>query len=293
MNRENENVMKKNWILLLVMGLMVVSCTNVKESKEYKELQAQRDSLMMSSAGVESEAAEMMEVISEVEANFARIREAEKYIATQSAQGGEMTQDTRQRVQENFRMINEILQRNKAQLEQLNRKQSAGSKEIASLKNTISRLNAEMLESSNRMAELQNELALKDEQIALLAEDVTALAQEAEQQSAIIREQDKSLHTAYYVFGTASELKEQKILSGGFLQQTRVLQDTFNQEYFLKIDIREVNQIPLYAPKGKLWSTHPEGTYEFVKGDDANLTFVITDTQRFWSLTKYLIIEVS
>ncbi len=292
MNRENENVMKKNWILLLVMGLMVVSCTNVKESKEYKELQAQRDSLMMSSAGVESEAAEMMEVISEVEANFARIREAEKYIATQSAQGGEMTQDTRQRVQENFRMINEILQRNKAQLEQLNRKQSAGSKEIASLKNTISRLNAEMLESSNRMAELQNELALKDEQIALLAEDVTALAQEAEQQSAIIREQDKSLHTAYYVFGTASELKEQKILSGGFLQQTRVLQDTFNQEYFLKIDIREVTQIPLYAPKGKLWSTHPEGTYEFVKGDDANLTFVITDTQRFWSLTKYLIIEV-
>jgi len=293
MNRENENVMKKNWILLLVMGLMVVSCTNVKESKEYKELQAQRDSLMMSSTGVESEAAEMMEVISEVEANFARIREAEKYIATQSAQGGEMTQDTRQRVQENFRMINEILQRNKAQLEQLNRKQSAGSKEIASLKNTISRLNAEMLESSNRMAELQNELALKDEQIALLAEDVTALAQEAEQQSATIREQDKSLHTAYYVFGTASELKEQKILSGGFLQQTRVLQDTFNKEYFLKIDIREVTQIPLYAPKGKLWSTHPEGTYEFVKGDDANLTFVITDTQRFWSLTKYLIIEVN
>lgn len=190
-------------------------------------------------------------------------------------------------------MINEILQRNKAQLEQLNRKQSAGSKEIASLKNTINRLNAEMRESSSRLAELQAELARKDEQIALLAEDITALAQEAEQQSVTIREQDKSLHTAYYVFGTASELKEQKILSGGFLQQTRVLQDTFNKEYFLKIDIREVTQIPLYAPKGKLWSTHPEGTYQFVKGDDGNLTFLITDTQRFWSLTKYLIVEVN
>ena len=285
--------MKKNWIMLLVMGLIVVSCTNVKESKEYKELQAQRDSLLMRSAGAESEASEMMAVISEVEANFAKIREAEKYIATQSAQGGEMTQDTKQRVEDNFQMINEILQRNKEQLEQLNRRQSAGSREIASLKNTISRLNAEMLESSNRLAQLQEELAQKDEQIALLAEDVTALAQEAEQQSATIREQEKTLHTAYYVFGTASELKEQKILSGGFLQQTRVLQDTFNKEYFLKIDIREVTQIPLYAPKGKLWSTHPEGTYEFVKGDDGNLTFVITDTQRFWSLTKFLIIEVN
>ncbi|HOO95245.1 MAG TPA: hypothetical protein PLH60_00105 [Proteiniphilum sp.] len=285
--------MKKNWFLFLVMGLIVVSCTNVKESKEYKELQAQRDSLLMRSTGAESEAAEMMAVISEVEANFAKIREAEKYIATQSAQGGEMTQDTKQRVQDNFQMINEILQRNKAQLEQLNRKQSAGSREIVSLKNTISRLNAEMLESSNRLTQLQEELAQKDEQIALLAEDVTALAQEAEQQSVTIREQEKTLHTAYYVFGTAGELKEQKILSGGFLQQTRVLQDTFNKEYFLKIDIREVTQIPLYAPKGKIWSTHPEGTYEFVKGDDGNLTFVITDTQRFWSLTKFLIIEVN
>lgn len=285
--------MKKNWFLFLVMGLIVVSCTNVKESKEYKELQAQRDSLLMRSTGAESEAAEMMAVISEVEANFAKIREAEKYIATQSAQGGEMTQDTKQRVEDNFQMINEILQRNKEQLEQLNRRQSAGSREIASLKNTISRLNAEMLESSNRLAQLQEELAQKDEQIALLAEDVTALAQEAEQQSATIREQEKTLHTAYYVFGTAGELKEQKILSGGFLQQTRVLQDTFNKEYFLKIDIREVTQIPLYAPKGKIWSTHPEGTYEFVKGDDGNLTFVITDTQRFWSLTKFLIIEVN
>ncbi|QRX64502.1 hypothetical protein JS578_04455 [Dysgonomonadaceae bacterium zrk40] len=285
--------MKKNWIMFLVMGLIVVSCTNVKESKEYKELQAQRDSLLMRSTGAESEASEMMAVISEVEANFAKIREAEKYIATQSAQGGEMTQDTKQRVQDNFQMINEILQRNKEQLEQLNRKQSAGSREIVSLKNTISRLNAEMLESSNRLTQLQEELARKDEQIALLAEDVTALAQEAEQQSATIREQEKTLHTAYYVFGTAGELKEQKILSGGFLQQTRVLEDTFNKEYFLKIDIREVTQIPLYAPKGKLWSTHPEGTYEFVKGDDGNLTFVITDTQRFWSLTKFLIIEVN
>jgi DNA repair exonuclease SbcCD ATPase subunit len=284
--------MKKNWILLLVTGLFVVSCTNVKESKEYKELQAQRDSLLLRSAGTESEAAEMMAVISEVEANFAKIREAENYLSTQSAQGGEMTQDTKERVQENFKMINEILHRNKTQLEQLNRKQSEGRKEIASLKNTISRLNTEMRESSNRLVALREELSRKDEQIALLSEDVTALALEAERQSETIQEQDKTLHTAYYVFGSASELKDQKILSGGFLQQTRVLQDTFNKEYFLKIDIRKVTEIPLYAPKGKLWSTHPEGTYEFVKGDDGNLTFLITDTQRFWSLTKYLIIEV-
>jgi hypothetical protein len=64
--------MKKIWILFLVMGL-IVSCTNVKESKEYKELQAQRDSLLLQSSDSEREAAEMMSVISDVEANFEKI----------------------------------------------------------------------------------------------------------------------------------------------------------------------------------------------------------------------------
>ena len=277
---------------MLIVGL-IVSCTNVKESKEYKEIQAQRDSLLMLSAGTQQEAAEMMAVISEVEANFAKIREAENYISTQSAQSGEMSQDTKDRVNENFKMISDILQRNKKQLDELNKKQSGSNKEISSLKNTINRLNNEMKESAVRLTELQNQLSLKDEQIAQLSQDVTSLAYETQQQSTTIREQDKTLHTAYYVFGTGNELKDQKILSGGFLQQTRVMKDTFNKDYFLQIDIRDVTEIPLYAPKGKLWSTHPEGTYEFVKGSDGNLVFRITDTQRFWSLTKYLIIEVN
>jgi DNA repair exonuclease SbcCD ATPase subunit len=284
--------MKKVWLGIFLLGL-IVSCTNVKETKEYKELQAQRDSLLMQSAGTQQEAAEMMAVISEVEANFAKIREAEKYISTQSAQSGEMSQDTKNRVNENFKMISEILQRNKQQLAELNKKQSSSNKEILALKNTITRLNNEMKESSSRLVELQNQLSLKDEQIAQLSQDMTALAMESEQQSAVIQDQDRTLHTAFYVFGTGSELKDQKILSGGFLQQTRVMKDTFNKDYFLQIDIREVTQIPLYAPKGKLWSTHPEGTYEFVKGSDNNLVLHITDTQRFWSLTKYLIIEVN
>lgn len=284
--------MKKVWLGMFLLGL-IVSCTNVKETKEYKELQAQRDSLLMQSAGTQQEAAEMMAVISEVEANFAKIREAEKYISTQSAQSGEMSQDTKDRVNENFKMISEILQRNKQQLAELNKKQSGSNKEILALKNTITRLNNEMKESSSRLVELQNQLSLKDEQIAQLSQDMSALAMESEQQSAVIQDQDRTLHTAYYVFGTGSELKDQKILSGGFLQQTRVMKDTFNKDYFLQIDIREVTQIPLYAPKGKLWSTHPEGTYEFVKGSDNNLVLHITDTQRFWSLTKYLIIEVN
>ena len=288
--------MKKVFILLLGAGVLF-SCTNfgkkVTESEEYQKLQAERDSLQAVLKTSDAETQEMMAVISEVEANFAKIREAEKYISTQSAQSGEMSQDTKKRVSDNFQMIQEILKRNKAQLTELNRKYASSNKQVASMQSTIDRLNKEMQESSARLVVLQGELAKRDATIAQLSSDISELAQHAEEQSSTIKEQDKSLHTAYYVFGTANELKEQKILSGGFLKSTKVMQDTFNKDYFLQIDVREVTEIPLYAPKAKIWSTHPEGTYEFVKGANDNLTFQITDTQRFWSLTKYLIIEVN
>ena len=45
--------MKKVWLGMFLLGL-IVSCTNVKETKEYKELQAQRDSLLMQSAGTQA-----------------------------------------------------------------------------------------------------------------------------------------------------------------------------------------------------------------------------------------------
>lgn len=288
--------MRKVFILLLGLGVFF-SCMDsgrkkVRESSEYKKLQAQVDSLQAILNVSDTETLEMMAVINEVEANFEKIREAEKYISTQSSQSGELNKATQERVKDNFNMIQEILKRNKAQLAELNTKYAGSSKQIASLQSTINRLNTEMQESSARLIDLQTLLSQRDETIGQLSEDISGLAEQTEEQAATIRQQDKTLHTAYYVFGTMNELKEQKILSSGFLRSTKVLTETFNKDYFLQIDVREVTEIPLYAPKAKLWSNHPEGTYEFVEGANKNLTLQITDTQRFWNLTKYLIIEV-
>ena len=284
--------MKKIFVLFIVSLGILFSCTNVKESKEYKDLQAERDSLIMQGVSTDTEVTEMMSVIDDVEDNFNQIREAEKYLAMQSTEKGEMSANTKQRITDNFKMINEILQKNKAQLAELNKKYSSSTGQASTLRKTIDRLNQQMQESSVRINELQDELSRRDETIAQLSSNVTDLSGHVEEQSVTIREQEKSLNIAYFSFGTMKELKDQKILSGGFLQSTKVLDGAFNKDYFLQIDIREVTRIPLYDKKAKLWSNHPEGTYEFEKGSDGNLTLIITDTQRFWNLTKYLIIEV-
>ena len=168
------------------------------------------------------------------------------------------------------------------------------------MRKTISRLSSELDQKANMIVTLQEDLAKKnvriqelDEMVASLNEDVEDLSTTTAAQSEKLQEQDKKLHTAYYCFGTAKELKDQKILSGGGLfAKSKVLQNGFNKDYFISIDIREVKEIPLFAGKAKLKSNHPEGSYEFVKDEDGNMTLKITDEKAFWSLGKYLVIEV-
>lgn len=282
----------KKLLLLFISVAVLFSCTNVKDSTEYKQLQRERDTLLMETQSTNSEIDEIMAVINTVEENFNQIRDAEKYLAVQSAGEGELSSNTKDRISDNFKMVNEILAKNKKQIAELNKKYSSSTGQTAALKKTIDRLNREMEERSATISSLQAELSRKDETIAQLSLNVTELSGHLEEQSVTILEQEKELNTAYFVFGTMSELKSQKILSGGFLRKTRVLEDSFNEDYFLEIDIRETTRIPLYDKDAKLWSNHPSGTYEFEKGADGNLTFVITDVERFWSLTRHLIIEV-
>ena len=88
-------------------------------------------------------------------------------------------------------------------------------------------------------------------------------------------------------------MKDQKIITKKFLQKTKVLEDDdFNKNYFTQIDIRTDKEIKLYSKEAKLLTAHPEGTYELKKDDKGQLTLVITNPNKFWSVSRYLVIEV-
>ena len=60
----------------------------------------------------------------------------------------------------------------------------------------------------------------------------------------------------------------------------------------MKIDYREINTINTNAPKAKVLSVHPKGTYSMEKvGDEVLLT--ISDPDEFWEQTKYLVIQIN
>ena len=290
--------MKKSLVAVSIcVSALLMSCG--QNSAEYKKLKAENDSLRIENTKTNSEMEDILGILNDVEADIQSIRDAENILTIQQ-QSGDMNRSTREQIKDNMQIISETLKKNKQQIAELQEKLRKSGIQSTALKKTIDRLSAELDQKATMIVALQEDLAKKnvriqelDEMVTSLNKDVEGLSTENATQAKKLKEQDKMLYTAYYCFGTSKELKDQKILSGGGLfAKSKVLQGGFNKDYFIAIDTREVHEIPLFAKKAKIKSNNPEGSYEFVKDDDGNVTLVITDQKAFWSLGKYLVIEV-
>jgi hypothetical protein len=192
-----------------------------------------------------------------------------------------------------------MLQTNKDELARLKAKLKRSGFRSAELEQTISRLSKSLEEESSKVAELQIQLSQKDSLITQLGTTVNDLGKNVEDLSTDvkvketkIKEQDETIHTAWYVFGTKKELKEQRIItSDGLFSPQRVLQSDFNKNYFVRIDARNTKSIPLYSTRAKILTTHPKSSYTLEK-ENGNFILLIVEPNQFWSISKYLVIEV-
>ena len=156
-------------------------------------------------------------------------------------------------------------------------------------------MNRQLTEKTQQIAQLEEQLRTKDikiaeqtEQITTLSQDKEELTKENEQKAQTVAKQDKELNTAWYVFGTKRELKEQHILENGDVMKT----NNFNKDYFTKIDIRVVTSVKLYSKSAQLLTSHPAGSYTLDRDAQKQYTLHITDPQKFWSVSRYLVIQV-
>jgi hypothetical protein len=108
--------------------------------------------------------------------------------------------------------------------------------------------------------------------------------------------QTDKMNTAYYCFGTSKELKEKGVLTkeGGFIGigKSEKLAADFNKDYFTKIDITLMKSVDLKSKKAKLVTTHASDSYK-LEGDKTSVDkLVITNAEKFWASSKYLVIVV-
>lgn len=283
--------MKK--LLFLALGLTIIAFMGCKDDRKVADVAgfSQNDSLQKIIAQKDNEINDIMETFNQIEAGFKEINEAENRVSLMKDGEGA---SRRQQLVENVQFISNTMKENRALIDKLRRQLRESSVKSDNLKKTIDNLVAELEEKDNQLQQLRAELDAKnihiselDQTISSLNSNVSDLKTESSQKSATIQAQDKQLNTAWFVFGTKKELKEQRIIDG-----SRVLESNFNKSYFTKIDIRVEKEIKLYSKYAKILTMHPSDSYTLQK--DANKQYVlrITNPQIFWSTSKYLVILV-
>jgi len=280
-------------LLFTFVGLIALSLAGCNGEKATPDAQSirQADSLQKVIVQKDNEVNDMMETLNQIEQGFRDINEAENRVSIMKAGEGA---SRRQQLVENMQFINNTMKQNRLLIKKLQQQLRESSLKGDQFKKTIENLITELEEKDRQLQQLRVELDAKnihigelDKTIDKLNDDVTTLQDESSQKTETINTQDKQLNTAWYVFGTKKELKEQGILEGG-----KVLTSNFNKNYFTKIDIRVDKEVKLYSKSAKLLTMHPSDSYTLQKNSNNQYVLRITNPQLFWSTSKYLVVLV-
>ena len=271
----------KKLAVLIVCAAMLASCDGFKGGS--KDLKAENDSLLIELSQRNAELDEMMGTFNEIQEGFRQINDAESRVDLQRGTITENSASAKQQIASDIEFITKQMEENKAQIAKLQAMLKSSKNNSAQLKKAVESLTQELVTKQQRIEELQAELASKNIRIQELDAAVSGLSADKES-----LEQDKAINAAWFVFGTKSELKSQKILQSGDVLKNA----DFNKDYFTQIDIRTTKEIKLYSKRAELLTTHPAGSYELVKDDKGQLTLKITNPKEFWSVSKYLVIQV-
>ena len=281
--------MKKLLMMACLAALVLTGCKDGKTTAGIGA--AQNDSLNSIIAQKDSELNDLMGTINEIEDGLNQINEAENRVTL--LKNGEGA-SKKQKLTEDVQFIATRMKQNKELIAKLQKQMANSSIKSEQLQKTIANLTKQLEEKEKQLQALREELDSKDIHIAALDETINnlntksnRLASESSKKSEVINAQDKQINTAWYVFGTKKELKNQHIL-----EDNKVMTGNFNKNYFTKIDIRDLSEIKLYSKNVKVLTTHPSSTYTLVRDANKQYTLRITNPQIFWSTSKYLVVQV-
>ncbi len=272
----------------------LLSCDGIKGGSS-KAIRNENDSLQAELNRRNNELDEIMGTLNEIQEGFRQINAAENRVDLNRGNYQENSLTEREQLRSDMEFIARKMEENRTQIARLNELLKKSNASSAQFKQTIDNLNAELEERTRRIEELQSELASKniriqelDEMVSGLTSDKESLTAENEVKARTVAQQEAAMNSAWFVFGTKSELKSQKILQSGDVLKS----SEFNKQYFTQIDIRTTKEIKLYSKRAELLTSHPTGSYSLDKDDKGELTLHITDPIEFWSISKYLVIQV-
>ncbi|MFA5047239.1 MAG: hypothetical protein WC542_15040 [Paludibacter sp.] len=281
----------KFYVTIVALAFLTASC--VENSEKYKTAVAQRDSLAIEKQALDSNYNQTIALLNDIEAGFTEISQNEKQMKVDLRGVENTTADRKKVIGVQMNAIKESMEKNKAKIAELRRLESKKMKANSALMVTINRLQSELDAQGILVESLQAELVQKNIKIDELTTTVSDQSKNIADQQTTIKGQDTDMNTVWYCVASAKQLKEAKIVSGGGLFQSKtVMESDFNQKSFTKVDLRSISTIATNSKSVKILSSHPQNSYILETGADKNITIKITNPSKFWSVSKYLVVQI-
>lgn len=283
--------MRISIILYTVLTLFIASCNSNSgegSSPELDSLKAENERLKAEAMRKDQSIDEFLQSLNEIEENLNAIKEREKIVRINST-SLENQNSKQEQIAADINMIGQLLLENKSKIATLNNKLKAAGIKSAELEKIIEGLNKKLDEKDNEIASLKEELTIANAALEKLFVEYNQRLEELDDKTS-------KLNTAYYVIGTKKELLEKGVITkeGGFvgIGKSSKLKNDFNKEYFTKIDVTTTTSIPLLTKKARVITSHPTGSYKIEGSKDKAEKLVISNSEDFWSASKYLVIIV-
>lgn len=290
--------MKKFRFIILTMALLLsmLAC-NQKEKRQIDLLTKENEELRNEAKSKDSTINQFFLLLNEIEQNLAEVKQKQQVISKNAIQDGELKNDVREQIDQDIQTINELMDKNRKTIGYLNRKLKESNLKVAEFERMLSQTMQQLDEKDAEITALKETLTTLNFSIEKLNAKVDTLTEDNIALTVKVNKQTETINTAWYAFGNKKELLEHGVVdkTGGFLGigKTTKMKDNFDHSYFTKIDISQTKNIDLFVKKAKVITTHPSDSYQLTVDDKGRIEKLeIINPEKFWSASRYLVIEV-
>lgn len=285
-------------VILLIIGAAIL-IVDRKES-QIKQLNSETLSLGNSIVERDSMLNDLFSTMSEIENTLTVIKQKREQLEIVREEGNIGIKES---ILNDIKMLDEMLDKSGRKIADLNKKLRESGIQVASLNRKVMDL-AENLERQTAETELLKRdleesnlmIAGLNGQVEELSTEIVKKDQSITQKSEIISKQDIELNKGYLAYGTYKQLKGDGVLEkeGGFLgmiARNKSICDSIDSGRFIKLDIRETREIPLFTKKARIITEHPGNSYNFQYENGLVTYLEIENPDEFWRISKYAVIE--
>lgn len=273
--------------LFVLVAILLSGCK--RETVNVLGIVAERDSIKEASIRQQQELDNLNAFVSAVSNGLDSIAMQEGLIRIQNPESPGMT---REQMKKSLAELSDMLARQRIRIAQLEDSLKVKGTGAEGLHKIVEYLNEQLEAKEKVINQLRTEVNNKNTNIARLESRITTLNENVErldkksqiQQQALVTQSDM-MNECYMKIGTKKQLKQ-----AGIMDRKKLNAGGLTPDKFVRVDIRQLRELPLKSKKPKILTTMPQSSYSIVRNSDGTSLLTIDDPTLFWSSSNYLVI---